>query len=184
MLFLVVNVFWILFPITFLCLWACPSVSTHSVIKNSSWVSLCNGFGKKLPIFWAVFFFVPSFVSQPFFPFLYLFSCLVLSSVASFLDYVAFAPTFLPSVCPLPSWLTSMQHLSFWQTCAITRTLWTIVRLPIKGVISPQWPMPWQGWVPPPRCRSCPVVLGPSATSTTASSARPVRRQSKDSRSD
>lgn len=40
------------------------------------------------------------------FSFLYLFSCLFLSSVwRLFLDFVAFAPTFLPSVCPLPSFL-------------------------------------------------------------------------------
>lgn len=135
------------------------------------------------PIFWALSsFFVLLLFFPTFFPFFICFPACSSHPWRLFLDYVAFAPTFLPSVCPLPSCLTSMQHLSLWQTCAITRTLWTIVRLPIKGVISPQWPMPWQGWVPPPRCQPCPVELGPSPTSMTASSVRPVRRPSKDSR--
>lgn len=158
------------------------SVSTQRVIKNLSRVSFCDGFGRKMS---SIFFFLySSFLFPNPFSFVYLFSCLFLSSVASFLDHLAFAPTFLPCVRPLPSRLTPMQHLSLWQTCAITRTLWTIARLPIKGVISPQWPMLWQGWAPPLRCQPFPVAPGPSATSMTVSSAQPVRRPSKDSRSD
>lgn len=185
MLFLV-YVFLILFLITFLCLWACE-VCPH-IVKNLSCVSFCDGFGRKMTSAFqahflsSIFFFVfLLFVPQPF-SFICFPGCS--SFVASFLDHLAFAPTFRPFVCPPPSWLASMQHLSLWQTCAITKTLWTIARLPIKGVISPQWPMPWQGWVPPPRCQPCPVVPAPSATSMTVSSARPVRRPLKDSRLD
>lgn len=100
-----------------------------------------------------------------------------LSGVCSyFLSFLSFDPSSVPSL------LTPMQRLSFWQTCAITRTLWIIARLSIKGVISPQCPMPWQEWAPRPRSQRCPVELAPSTTCTIASSARPARRPLRGSR--
>lgn len=105
--------------------------------------------------------------------------CLCVS--LSFLKHLALAPTFCPVLVCFSS-CSSMHRLSLWQICAITRTLWTIARLSIKGVISPQWPTPWQEWVPPPRSLSCPAGPAPSVTFTTASSARPARRPSKGSR--
>lgn len=95
-----------------------------------------------------------------------------------------------PCVCSyllsvLPSLLSSMQRLSLWQTCAITKTLWIIARLSIKGVIFPQWPTPWREWAHRrqcPPCPPCPAVPAPSVTSMIVFSARPVKRQLKDSR--
>lgn len=190
MLFLVLNVFFILFLITFSCLRACQVCPR--IVKNLSCVSFCNGFGRKMTkaflahFLSSIFFFcTPPFCSPTLFP---LFICFPACSShpwrLSLITWPLLLPSFLSSVCPLPSRFAPMQHLSLWQTCAITRTLSTIARLPIKGVISPQWPMPWQGWVPLPRCQPCPVAPGPSATSMTVSSARPARRPSKDSRSD
>lgn len=105
--------------------------------------------------------------------------CVVLSILDVF-PWIPCVCSYLPSF--LPSLLSSMQRLSFWQTCAITRTLWIIARLSIKGVISPQWPMPWREWAPHPRSQPYPVEPAPSATSTIASLARPVRKPLKGSR--
>lgn len=190
MLFLVLNVFLVLFFITFFLLVSLSSVSTQSVIKKT-WVVFLSAMAlveKWLQLFWPIFWALSSFfvlllcVPYPFFLCLSVF--LPVPLIRGVFPWSLGLCSHLPSVCPLPSWLTSLQHLSLWQTCAITRTLWTIARLPIKGVISPQWPMPWQGWVLHPHCQPCPVAPGPSATSMTVSSARPVKRPSKDSRSD
>lgn len=59
-----------------------------------------------LPIFWALSsFFVLLLFSPTFFPFFICFPACSSHPWRLFLDYVAFAPTFLPSVCPLPSFL-------------------------------------------------------------------------------
>lgn len=181
------------------CIFQCQRRIWHSVLSLSlscSFVSVCDGFGKANDLC----FFDPLFELSLLF-FLYsspLFPCFFSSSFLSVSPRVPLnprclslttrrlLPTFRPSVCPsfLPSFLCSlpMRRLSLWQTCAITRILWTIARLSIKGVISPQCPMPWQEWVPRPRSRPCPVAPGPSPTSTTASSARLARRPSRGSR--
>ena len=128
---------------------------------------------KLLLLLWSIIWAFSSFLlySSLSFPliFFFFYSFCSSQSLMSLLNYPASASTFPPSV--LPSSLSSTQRLSLWQTWAITRTLWIIARLSIKGVISPQWTTPWQEWAPLPRCRCCPVAPGPSAISTTASSA-------------
>lgn len=67
-----------------------------------------------------------------------------------------------------------------WQTYPITRTITVKAKLWIKGMISPQWPMPWRGWVPLRLCQHCPAVQDPSPACTTAScSAQAARRPSR-----
>lgn len=63
------------------------------------------------------------------------------------------------------------------QTYPITRTITVKARQWIKGMISPQWPTPWRGWVPPRLCPPSPAVPAPSPACTTAScSALAARR--------
>lgn len=63
------------------------------------------------------------------------------------------------------------------QTFLITRTITILAKLSMKGMIFLQWPMPWQGWVPPPLSPPCPVVLDPLTVYMTAScSALGVKR--------
>lgn len=70
-----------------------------------------------------------------------------------------------------------------WQTYPITRTITIKAKLWIKGMISPQWPMPWQGWVPLRLSQPCPAELDPSPVCTTAlCSAQAARRPSRGSR--
>lgn len=162
-------------------LW-CLTFSLLGTGLSCSFLSVCVGFGKQMtscfldPLFELSLLFLYFSLSFPYF-----FCVFLLLDVFPELPGVCFD---LPSFCLsfLPSLLSSMQRLSLWQTCAITRTLWIIARLSIKGVISPQWPTPWQEWAPPPRSRPCPVVPGPSPTSMIASSAQPVRRPSRGSR--
>lgn len=92
------------------------SVSTHSVIKKT-WVKFLSAMAlvrKWLKFLWPIFWALSSFFcTPPFFPNLFpFFICFPACSSHPwrlFLDYVAFAPTFLPSfrlsVCPLPSYL-------------------------------------------------------------------------------
>lgn len=74
MLYLVLNVFLILFLITFLCLWACQ-VCPH-IVSWKTWVVLLSAMalvGKWLKLFWPIFWALSSFfvlllfVPQPFF---------------------------------------------------------------------------------------------------------------------
>lgn len=66
------------------------------------------------------------------------------------------------------------------QTFPITRTITIKAKLSIKGMISPQWPMPWRGWVPLRLSQPCPAAQAPSPACTTAScSARAARRPSR-----
>lgn len=149
--------------------------------------SVCDGFGKQIRLLlWSIIWaFSSFFVTLPVVPLFYFFfllnpyPCVVLSILDVF-PWIPRVCSYLPSF--LPSLLSSMQRLSFWQTCAITRTLWIIARLSIKGVISPQWPMPWREWAPHPRSQPYPVEPAPSATSMIASLARPVRKPLKGSR--
>lgn len=66
------------------------------------------------------------------------------------------------------------------QTYPITRTITIKAKLWIKGMISPQWPMPWRGWAPLRLSQPCPAVQDPSPACMTAScSARAARRPSR-----
>lgn len=196
----------VFFLITFSCLRACRLCPCGSVSETtlafcalSVWVALFSVSAMALVSIWPLLLwsiiwafssiFLYSFPLFPCFFFFYSFSSVsprvpLNPRCLSLITRRLLQPSVCPSVLPsfLPSLLTPMQRLSLWQTCAITRTLSIIARLSIKGVISPQCPMPWQEWVPPRRSRPCPVVPGPSATSMTASSARPVRRPSRGSR--
>lgn len=180
------------FSMTLPCLRACrrrPGAvwPWFSVLSLELVLSVSNGFGKQneLCFFQPLFelftppccpLLPPPVLFPPSLPFLCLF--LLFVNVSPQTPGVCSCPPVRPSVC-LSS---SLPRLSLWQTCAITRTLSIIARLSIKGVISPQCPMQWQGWAPRPRCRPSPAELAPSATCTTASSARPVRRPSRGSR--
>lgn len=74
-------------------------------------------------------------------------------------------------------WLSDLSFPLVAQTCPVTRLISIASRLSIKGVISPQWPMPWQGWAPPPHSLPCPAELAPSAACMTGScSAREARK--------
>lgn len=63
------------------------------------------------------------------------------------------------------------------QTYPITRTITVKARQWIKRMISPQWPTPWQGWVPPRLCPSSPAAPAPSPACTTASCSAPAARR-------
>lgn len=74
-------------------------------------------------------------------------------------------------------WLSNLLFPHVAQTCPITRLISIASRLSIKEVISPQWPMPWQGWAPRPLSPPCPAELAPSAAYMTGScSAREARK--------
>lgn len=76
---------------------------------------------------------------------------------------------------PLPSRLVPPR-----QTCPIARTITIKTKLWIKGVIFPQWPMPWRGWVPLRLSQPCPAVQDPSPVCMTAScSAQAAKRPSR-----
>lgn len=78
---------------------------------------------------------------------------------------------------PLP--VHSLRPFPPRQTYPITRTITKKTKLWIKGMISPQWPMPWRGWVPLRRSPRCPAVLDPLPVCTTAScSAQAARKLS------
>lgn len=106
-----------------------------------------------------------SFCSFPILPSLLFFLCISL----------------LPLIDPPPP--PPPVHAQPPQTYPITRTITIKARLWIKEMISPQWPMPWRGWVPLRLSRPCPAEPDPSPACTTAScSARAARRPSRGSR--
>lgn len=63
------------------------------------------------------------------------------------------------------------------QTYPITRTITVKARQWIKGMISPQWPTPWRGWVPPRLCPSSPAAPAPSPACMIASCSAPAARR-------
>lgn len=66
------------------------------------------------------------------------------------------------------------------RTRPITRIITIKAKQWIKEMISPQWQMPWQGWVPPRPSQPCPAAPAPSPVFMTAScSARAARRPSR-----
>lgn len=79
---------------------------------------------------------------------------------------------------PLP--VHSLRPLPPRQTYPITRTITIKPKLWIKGMISPQWPMPWRGWVPLRLSQPCPAVLDPlPVCMTVLCSAQAARRPSR-----
>lgn len=80
-------------------------------------------------------------------PFLSYFS----SCISSFFYFLLLIiPTSPPAhfLCPVPPR----------QTCPITRTITIKAKLWIKGMIFPQWPMPWRGWVLLHPSQPCPAA--------------------------
>lgn len=85
----------------------------------------------------------------------------------------------LLSITPTPLPVHTPCSLPPRQTYPITRTITIKAKLWIKGMISPQWPMPWRGWVPLRLSQPCPAVPDPSPVCMTAScSAQAVKRPS------
>lgn len=137
--------------------WCCPRLHTSYI-----YISLCD-------FLWIV----SGYISSFFFPFLFsLLSliCLHFSiSLFPIIDY-SDSTSCTHAVPPVPPR----------QTYPITRTITVKAKLWIKGMISPQWPMPWRGWVPLRLCQPCPAVQDPSPACMTAScSAQEARRPSR-----
>lgn len=143
------------------------------------WSSLCVAFPRCCPRLYncnsnfSLWRFVSCFSPHIFFS--------ILSSLLFLICLHSFISLFLISITPTPLPVHMPCPLPPWQTYPITRTITIKAKLWIKRMISPQWPMPWQGWVPLRLSQPCPAAQDPLPACMTAScSAQAAKRPSRD----